>query len=150
PFGEYIPLVGRVRWIRERFARAEGFTPGTRPALVSVRAGAQTLTLGVLNCFEDTMAVVGAGLARADLLVNITNDAWFGDGAAPWQHLMLARWRAVETRRELVRAVNTGVTCHVDALGRVERHAPTWRTETLVVAPRRMSLAPVAPSAILG
>lgn len=145
PFGEYIPVAGEIAWVRRTFARADGLSAGTKPALLATRSG---LTLGVLNCFEDTIARLGVDLAGADLLVNITNDAWFGNGAAPWQHLMLARWRTIETRRELVRAVNTGVTCHVDALGRIVRHAPLWQPNVLITEPHRLSLTPLAPYTI--
>ncbi|MEI8256264.1 MAG: apolipoprotein N-acyltransferase [Deltaproteobacteria bacterium] len=145
PFGEYVPIVAQIAWVRRNFARVEGLTPGERPTMLTTASGVR---LGVLNCFEDTLGYVAADLASADLLVNITNDAWFGDGAAPWQHLMLARWRSIETRREMVRAVNTGVTGRVDALGRVVAHAAVGRRATLMVDARRLSMRPVAPYVI--
>jgi apolipoprotein N-acyltransferase len=145
PFGEYIPVVNEIEWVRRSFARADGLSRGTAPSLLRTSSGLQ---LAVLNCFEDTIARLGAEMAGADLLVNITNDAWFGDGAAPWQHLMLAQWRAIETRRELVRAVNTGVTTRVDALGRIAEHAPLWQPAVLVVEAHRMQLHPLAPFTI--
>ncbi len=147
PFGEYVPIIARMAWVRRAFPRVDGLTPGDRPTLLTTASG---LRLGVLNCFEDTLGYVAADLASADLLVNITNDAWFGDGAAPWQHLMLARWRSIETRRELVRAVNTGVTGRVDALGRLVTHAPVGQGQraTLIVDARRLSMRPIAPYVI--
>jgi apolipoprotein N-acyltransferase len=145
PFGEYVPVAGQIDWIRRTFARAEGLTAGDRPELLRSESG---LTLGVLNCFEDTLGYVAADVREADLLVNITNDAWFGRGVAPWQHLMLARWRAIEMRRELVRAVNTGVTGRVDALGRLVEHAPLWDRVTLMVDARKLSMHSIAPYVI--
>jgi apolipoprotein N-acyltransferase len=144
-FGEYIPVLGEIEWVRRTFARADGLSAGQKPTMLVTRSG---LKLGVLNCFEDTIARLGAELSNADMLVNITNDAWFGDGAAPWQHLMLAQWRTIETRRELVRAVNTGVTTRVDALGRIVEHAPLWRPVVLVADVRRLALRPLAPYTI--
>ena len=79
-------------------------------------------------CFEATaadvcrMLVFGNGRRRADLLVNVTNDGWFGDfDPGRWQHLQLARWRCVELATPMVRAANTGVSCVIDARGRVLR-----------------------------
>lgn len=145
PFGEYIPLVGGMAWVQRIFSLAGGISHGTEPEVLRTRSG---LKLGVLNCFEDTMAILGAGVADTDLLINITNDAWFGDGAGPWQHLMLAQWRAIETRRELLRAVNTGVTVRVDVLGRVAEHVPQSMPTALVVDARRLALRPLAPHVI--
>jgi apolipoprotein N-acyltransferase len=72
-------------------------------------------------CYEDILTDFGRKLAalHPHLLVNITNDAWFGDTAEPWEHLQLAVFRAIELRTDLVRSVNTGVSALVDAAGRV-------------------------------
>ncbi len=64
--------------------------------------------------------------------MNITNDAWFGDTAEPWEHLALAQLRAVEHRRYLVRGTNSGVSAVVDPVGRVTAHSGTFRQETLL------------------
>ena len=142
PFGEYIPLIGGIPWVRRTLGDVDALTPGDRPEILQTDSG---LALGVLNCFEDTLGYVAVDVRSADLLVNITNDAWFGRGAAPWQHLMLARWRSIELRREMVRAVNTGVTGRVDALGRLAEHAPLWESTRIVVEAHRLSLRPIAP-----
>ena len=68
---------------------------------------------------------------RPNLLVNITNDAWFGDSAAPHVHLALAVLRAVEQRRSLLRATNSGVSAVIDPLGRVLAKSGTFRAKTL-------------------
>ena len=145
PFGEYIPGVRFVPFLRRWFGRAEGLHPGERPEILTV-AGR---TVGVLNCFEDTIPWAGAEVARADLLVNLTNDAWF-DGAAPAQHMLNARWRAIEARRDLVRAVNTGYSTHIDALGRVVTLLPAGFPAAEMVFPRvGLGLHPWAPRFIV-
>jgi apolipoprotein N-acyltransferase len=111
-FGEYVPFWDWIPPLR-RFPR--GLTPGEGAQLVSV-AGAR---IGVLNCYEDLLADHvrwQAGYAPA-FWANLTNNAWFGDTNAPHLHHMNARLRAVETRRDLVRAVNTGVSGHTLATG---------------------------------
>jgi apolipoprotein N-acyltransferase len=70
--------------------------------------------------------------ANPDLLVNLTNDAWFGDTTEPWIHLALAQLRAIEHRRFLVRSTNSGVSGIIDAAGRVVLHGGTFREEALV------------------
>jgi len=120
-FGEYTPLWDLLPPLQERFPR--GLTPGDRPRVLEV-AGAR---VAVLNCYEDVLPSYGLRVGRDDphLLVNITNDAWFGDTSEPWLHQAVARMRSIETRRDLVRAVNTGVSSHTLATG-----ADAVRTET--------------------
>jgi apolipoprotein N-acyltransferase len=96
------------------------FRPGTLKLLPLGGRG-----IGVLICYE----AIFPRLARtqvemgAQLLFNLTNDAWFGDTPAPHQHLQMARFRAMENRRWLARCANTGVSALIDPLGRM--HAPT-------------------------
>ena len=77
--------------------------------------------IGPMICYEDIVSSFGRALAEEHphLLVNITNDSWFGDTSEPWEHLALSVFRAVEMRTDLVRAVNTGVSAYIDANGRV-------------------------------
>ena len=77
----------------------------------------------VLICFEDTVPELSRKFTEngADFLVNITNDAWFKDTPAPFMHLQAAAFRAVENRRSLIRAANTGVSCFIDPLGRISK-----------------------------
>lgn len=116
-FGETVPGADTFPWLREVFARGTGLLPGDE----SVAFAVGPMTLAVLNCYEDTLAAAGreAMEVKPNLLVNVTNDAWFEGSLEGELHLMLARVRAVETRRDLVRAVNLGPTSHVDAAGRV-------------------------------
>ncbi|MBI2894271.1 MAG: apolipoprotein N-acyltransferase [Deltaproteobacteria bacterium] len=128
-FGEYVPFYRQLPFLQAAFPRAEGFAPGERPgvlALGPVRAG-------VLNCYEDILPEFGRELAARgpNLLVNVTNDAWFGDTSEPWLHQALAVFRAVELRRDLVRAVNTGVSGFIDATGKIAKHTRTFRKATI-------------------
>jgi len=76
--------------------------------------------------------------ADPELLVNITNDAWFGDTSEPWEHLGLAQFRAIEHRRYLVRSTNSGVSAVVDPVGRVIAHSGTFKAEKLQASVRWM------------
>lgn len=131
-FGETVPGGAYLPWLRRVFEKSGGLLPGDEPrALVLPRAGA-AVRIGVLNCYEDTLAGVGRMVASVspDLLVNVTNDAWFVGTSEPELHARLAVMRAVELRRDLVRAVNLGVTSWVDAAGvvrlREERGSPSF------------------------
>ena len=68
---------------------------------------------------------------HTNLLVNLTNDAWYGRSVGPWQHLTLARSRAIETRRTLLRVTNTGVTSLVNAKGEVVKTLPMFTTAAM-------------------
>ncbi|HVJ92193.1 MAG TPA: apolipoprotein N-acyltransferase [Labilithrix sp.] len=123
-FGETVPLADTFPVLARIFARGTGLAPGTES--VAFRVG--PITAAVLNCYEDTLPIAGreAMEARPNLLVNVTNDAWFSGSAEGELHLRLSVLRAIETRRDLVRAVNRGPTSWVGASGRVmARHDPT-------------------------
>jgi apolipoprotein N-acyltransferase len=68
---------------------------------------------------------------RANVLVNLTNDAWYGRSLGPWQHLWLAQWRAIETRRSLLRVTNTGVTSLVNARGELVQSLPMFTSAVM-------------------
>ena len=94
--------------------------------------------MGVLNCYEDTLTSVGRRVAvelAPNLLVNITNDAWFQGTAEPELHARLGAMRAIELRRDLVRAVNLGVTSWIDAAGIVQARYAGEEAATLLVSP---------------
>lgn len=112
-FGEYVPLWDYLPPLQERFPR--GLTPGDRPRVLEV----ESTRIAVLNCYEDVLPSYGLEVTRERpaFLVNLTNDAWFGDTSEPWLHQSMARMRTIETRRDLVRAVNTGVSSHTLATG---------------------------------
>jgi apolipoprotein N-acyltransferase len=122
PFGEYIPLGDLAyRWFGLRaFAAREGagYTAGTGPALLNL--GPDLGKALPLICYEAVFPQdVNAAPARADWILQITNDAWFGTLSGPFQHADQARLRAIEQGLPLVRVANTGVTAVYDARGQV-------------------------------
>jgi apolipoprotein N-acyltransferase len=117
PFGEYIPEKELFFFASALTEGVSDFSPGEEVVVADVGAG----SLGVFICYE---AIYGElirefVLEGAELLVNITNDAWFGRSSAPHQHLNMVVARAAETRRYLVRSANTGISAIVDPYGRV-------------------------------
>ncbi len=142
PFGESVPLASSLPWLARTFAMSGGISPGAGVPLLRTRSG---LALGVLVCLEDTLAHIAADAADGALLVNLTNDAWFIDEVALEEHLLMARWRSIELRRETVRAVNTGVSGRIDALGRLVDRGPTNQPAVLLVRARTWDARTVAP-----
>jgi len=117
PFGEYMPL----RWLLpfEKLVEGRGdFTRGSGPEVVSVPG---VPPFQPLICYEAIFPgwTAKTDTARAQWLLNVTNDAWFGRSSGPYQHFQMARTRAVERGLPLVRAANTGISAVVDPLGRV-------------------------------
>lgn len=121
-FGEYIPGLETFPWIRKILPKAAGhFARGEDIVTFPLHHDGADYRLGPMICYEDILPDFGRELAamRPHLLVNITNDAWFGDTSEPWEHMALSVYRAVELRADLVRSVNTGVSAFIDANGRV-------------------------------
>jgi apolipoprotein N-acyltransferase len=125
PFGEYLPLKILLNKFVEFFKipMADFSTgPDVPPILDAGR-----YKIGISICYEDAFGnEVIQALPEAGLLVNISNDAWFGDSTAPHQHLQMARMRAMETGRYLLRATNTGVTAIIDEKGRIISRIPQF------------------------
>lgn len=121
PFGEYVPLPRLLFFVRTLVRDRLDFRPGPGPDPLVWRTGAREVSLGVLICYEDVFpGIARAAVARgADLLVGITNDAWYGTTSAAYQHLVPAVFRAVETRRPVVRAAQTGISAVIAPDGRV-------------------------------
>ncbi|MDP3143621.1 MAG: apolipoprotein N-acyltransferase [Candidatus Omnitrophota bacterium] len=115
PFGEYIPL-RKVLPFLETIVPIGDFTAGKEYTVFKTPAPFSTLI-----CFEDTVAELSCQFTKrgAEFLTNITNDAWFKDTAAPYQHLQASVMRAVENRRPLIRAANTGVSAFIAANGEI-------------------------------
>jgi apolipoprotein N-acyltransferase len=101
------------------------------------------VSIGPLICYEDILPELGRQAVRqgAQLLVNLTNDAWFGRTRAPYLHRTLAAFRAVENRVYLVRVTNTGLTSIIDALGREQTALPIYQRDTLVHAIQPLQLS---------
>ena len=138
PFGEYLPLAPLIRPVVEALGiRMADFSPGPR-GQAPLRIGPHVL--GVSICYEIAFGEeVRRALPEAALLVTVSNDAWFGDSIGPHQHLEMARARAAETGRWLVRSTNTGLSAVVSPRGAVEGGLPQFQTaaETFEVVPMR-------------
>ncbi len=136
-FGEYLPFGDTFPILHKWSPNSGHFTPGTSLDPLPLAVGGTTHNVTILICYEDILpGFTNAAVKKGDpeLLVNITNDAWFGDTAEPWEHLALAQLRAVEHRRYFVRGTNSGVSAVVDPVGRVVAHSGVMRQET-VLAP---------------
>jgi apolipoprotein N-acyltransferase len=121
-FGEHLPFSETFPILNEWSPNSGRFTPGTKLDPLTIDLDGTKHTVATLICYEDIIPGFTNALVRAtdpELLVNITNDAWFGATAEPWQHLALAQLRAVEHRRFLVRSTNSGVSAVVDPVGRL-------------------------------
>jgi apolipoprotein N-acyltransferase len=125
PFGEYVPLGPFLPFIDKLVTGIGDFTPGTVSPLPL--NGAE---IGVLVCYEAIFPELAREWVRrgSDLLVNITNDAWFGRSSAPWQHLGMTRFRAIENRIWIARAANTGISAFIAPSGRVIASTPLFET----------------------
>ncbi|MDO9106608.1 MAG: apolipoprotein N-acyltransferase [Methylovulum sp.] len=130
PFGEYMPWQPVSGFILNKLAiRLGDFTPGGGRQPLLKAAGYPFITS---ICYEDAFGDVNiAGLPDAAYLVNVTNDAWFGNSLEPHQHLQIASMRALETGRFLLRATNTGATAVIAPDGSIVRLAPLFETAVL-------------------
>lgn len=130
PFGEFFPVPDFVRnWMRMMNLPYRDAAPGRRnqPPLV-----ARGVTLSPSICYEDAFGAEQLDfLPQAGLLVNVSNDAWFGDSIAAHQHLQIARMRALETGRPMLRSTNTGITALISAEGAVTGQLPQFETGVL-------------------
>ncbi len=129
PFGEYVPLREWFSFAGSLVAEVGGFAPGSERALAETGGG----KLATLICFEAVFPhEVREFVARgAGLLVNISNDGWLGDTGGPAQHMEMARMRAVENRRWLLRATNNGRTAVIDPYGRITATLPPGQRAAL-------------------
>jgi apolipoprotein N-acyltransferase len=137
PFGEFFPVPAAVRdWMRLMNLPYSDFASGAQdqsPLLVAGESLAPTI------CYEDAYASEQLALARrSTLLVNVTNDAWFGDSTAPHQHLDISRMRSLETGRPMLRATNDGVTALIAHDGTLIGQLPQFEPGVLTgtVEPR--------------
>ncbi len=135
PFGEYPPAWINLPFLDFFLAQAGDFTPGVQVDPLRIPEG---IALGVLICYETIFPELAQKRVEqgADILVNISNDAWFGRTAAPEQHLQLTAMRAVEQGRYIVRATNTGISSVIDAQGRILLRTPLFEAGAYPVAGR--------------
>lgn len=144
PFGEYFPVPPFVRsWMRLMSLPYDDLTPGAEDQPVLSAAGQK---LGLTICYEDAYGSHQLKILReATLLINVTNNAWYGDSAAPHQHLQIARFRALEAGRYLLRAANDGITAVIGPHGGIVARLPQFQEAVLRAEVRPMSgLTPYA------
>ncbi len=140
PYGEYTPLKSVFPFLGRVVPWEEDFSPGEslEPLVMSRPAddGEEKVGIGVLICYEDIFPHLARKSIRqgAGLLVNITNDAWFGRTAAPFQHAQAARFRAVENRVFMARCANTGYSVVFDPWGRKVGDVSDERGESLFIS----------------
>jgi apolipoprotein N-acyltransferase len=129
PFGEYVPFARVLTFARKLTGRVSKFTPGEDRKVF--RLGGHRY--GVFICYEAVFADEVRHFAQlgAEVLVNISDDGWYGDTSAPWQHLNMARMRAIENRRWILRDTNSGVTCAIDPNGVVRQSIPRHVVDAL-------------------
>jgi apolipoprotein N-acyltransferase len=128
PFGEYVPFKSLFFFMQSITKEVSDFSPGSELVLVETPAG----RMNAIICFEAVFPelvrrFVGGG---SQLIINLTNDGWYGDSAAPYQHLAMAKWRAVENRRYLLRAANSGISAIIDPAGRITAATGLLRKDT--------------------
>jgi len=139
PYGEYVPLKRFFPFINKMVEGIGNFYPGQEISLLNLPEA----SFGTLICYE----IIFPNLTRkfvkkgAQFLVNITNDAWFGKTSAPYQHLSMATFRAVENRRFISRAANTGISAIIDATGKIKTSS-TFFTEALITGKIRILTVP--------
>ncbi len=130
PFGEYVPLEDYFFFLGKIITHAGNFSSGEKNIQPLIF---KDTNLGVLICFEIIFPELSADIVKngADILVTITNDAWFGFSSAPLQHFSMSVFRAVENRRALVRSANTGISGFIDPVGRVIQRTNLFKEQVI-------------------
>jgi apolipoprotein N-acyltransferase len=158
PFGEYLPFADRFPGLRAYFPNAGDVPAAAAPTALSFRGH----TIQARICYEEVLADETRDAARAtspELFVGLTDDVWFGDSPASEFHLAVARMRAIEHRRYVVRAVNDGPSAIIDSLGRLQTVAPVRAAATIDGTARwlgaptlytRLGAAPAWAAALVG
>jgi len=128
PFGEYVP--SWIPFLHTLVPEIANFKPAEGSGVVQLRG----ISYGALICYESLFPEQARArvLNGAQVLVNVTNDAWYGTSPAAWQHFQAARMRAVETGRYVLRAANTGITAMIQPDGLVADSLPWWTKDALV------------------
>jgi len=141
PFGEYVPFQKLLFFVHRLVQAAGDFVPGTSSSPMAFGSK----PLGALICYEAVFPELSREtvLQGAEVLVNVTNDAWYGRTSAPYQHMEMAGWRAVECRVPLIRAANTGISAIFDAAGRPCGTLPLFEAGQLTCSIRSFRLVTV-------
>jgi apolipoprotein N-acyltransferase len=131
PFGEYVPYKEFFFFAKNLLNEVGLFEPGAQRTVFTTGGH----TYGVFICYESIFGDEIRQLAQhgADVLINISNDGWYGDTSAAWQHLNMVRMRAIENHRWILRATNTGVTASINPYGRVTAAAPRHQRTSIRV-----------------
>jgi apolipoprotein N-acyltransferase len=128
-FGEYIPFAKYFPQVYDMLPAASEFSPGETIEVFELGEH----RLGLMICYEDIIPAFGRKVAALDphVIINVTNDAWFGKTSEPYLHLALATFRTVETRKWLLRSTNTGVSAFVDATGKIVAQTSIYDPEAI-------------------
>jgi apolipoprotein N-acyltransferase len=131
PFGEYVPFKDLFFFAKNLLNEVGTFEPGKQRTVFATGGH----TYGTFICYESIFGdeVRQYPLEGADVLINISNDGWYGDTSAAWQHLNMVRMRAIENHRWVLRATNTGVTAAINPYGRVTAAAPRHQRTSIRV-----------------
>jgi apolipoprotein N-acyltransferase len=130
-FGEYLPFSNIFPSLQKLSPASGDFIPGNELRLFEIKE--KGLKIAPLICYEDIIPSFSRKFAAkgANLIINITNDAWFGKTYAPYQHLLVSIPRSVETRLYLIRATNTGISAIIDPIGRVVEKTEIFKETSL-------------------
>ncbi len=141
PFGEYFPVPDSVReWMKMQNLPHSDLAPGAeiQPLLTAING----VQMAVAICYEDAYGAEQLyAFPEAGLIINVSNDAWFGESIAPHQHLQIARMRALEVERFAIRSTNTGISAFIDATGKLLQTGRQFEAEKMTadVQPRKGS-----------
>ena len=126
PFGEYVPHRELFFFVRQIAQSLTDMSVGTERKVFRINSANGAHRYGVFICYESVFGDEVRQFVRlgAEVLVNISDDGWYGDSSAPWQHLNMARMRAIENRRWILRDTNNGVTASIDPYGTVRQSIP--------------------------
>jgi apolipoprotein N-acyltransferase len=129
PFGEYVPFQDLLSFARKLTGKVSRFTAGSEHKVFTLNGH----RYGIFICYESVFADEVREFAKngAEVLVNISDDGWYGDTSAPWQHMNMERMRAIENRRWILRDTNNGVTEVIDPEGRVRQSIPRHQVDAL-------------------
>lgn len=134
-FGEYIPLAENIDWIRDTFPQVGNFGRGEGAQILPVKVGSDELRTGPMICYEALFPyyIIQAARKGSQIIMNITNDSWFGSWAEPQLHLALTTFRSIETRLPMLRSTNTGISTLVTADGEITYPTQIGHAEILQV-----------------
>ncbi len=129
PFGEYLPLRKYLRFVEKIIPMVGDMGPGKEIKPLPFKDG----KIGVLICYESIFPEITREMVKkgATLLANITDDAWFGKTSAPFQHFSMVAFRAVESKRYLIRSANTGISGFISPTGKIIKWTPIFKRATV-------------------